>query len=233
MAFLKKKIGSGSGSGDEGINILENPSFEDGELGWVPNDGTIDILDFANPTEDDGKYLKFISTADNGYFESAARAIPSFVTGSCSANIFYKTTEDNNFTLKVLMGVSVLAVLDLPASNWERKAISFPCPDEGEPLKLRVVSLLSGKEFLANKAGLGSDFRVREAFDASPVGTIVASILDEAQFSAQNGTGWILADGRDVSGSNYAVVKGENNVPDLRGVFLRGKANGSSRDAVS
>ena len=36
----------------------------------------------------------------------------------------------------------------------------------------------------------------------------------------------MLADGRSVAGSAYAVATGLSTVPDLRGVFLRGKNNG-------
>jgi len=32
---------------------------------------------------------------------------------------------------------------------------------------------------------------------------------------------WVLADGRDVTGSKYAQLVGRNTVPDLRGAFLR------------
>ena len=62
-----------------------------------------------------------------------------------------------------------------------------------------------------------------------PVGSIVASTLDYANFCSlneipQNGdnteTTWVPADGRNVSGSVYA--KRSATVPDLRGTFLRG-----------
>jgi hypothetical protein len=56
------------------------------------------------------------------------------------------------------------------------------------------------------------------------VGDIKQSILTEPQFKAMLGADaddWCLADGRDVSGSTYATLTGQNNVPDLRGAFLR------------
>lgn len=62
----------------------------------------------------------------------------------------------------------------------------------------------------------------------NPVGMIVQSMLTEAQFQAANGTNWVLADGRDVTGSVYASTTGGTNIPDLRGVVLRGKNNGRS-----
>jgi hypothetical protein len=63
-----------------------------------------------------------------------------------------------------------------------------------------------------------------------PVGTIVASVLSPKEFSAAAGDSgsfdtkskWIPADGRAVGGSSYAQKLGHANVPDLRGLFLRG-----------
>lgn len=57
----------------------------------------------------------------------------------------------------------------------------------------------------------------------APVGTIVASMLEEAQFQAQPGISrnWVLAKGQPATGSKYAAVTGKTQLPDLRGVFLR------------
>lgn len=58
------------------------------------------------------------------------------------------------------------------------------------------------------------------------VGDTKQSMLTELQFQSFHGTGWILADGRDVTGSKYHTVTGVAVVPDMRGVVLRGKNNG-------
>jgi hypothetical protein len=65
----------------------------------------------------------------------------------------------------------------------------------------------------------------------APVGSIAHSMLTEAQFNAQVGASpntWFLADGRSAAGTLYASVTGATNVPDLRGVYIRGKNNGRS-----
>lgn len=54
------------------------------------------------------------------------------------------------------------------------------------------------------------------------LGDIVSSMLDEGTFKRINGNGWVLADGRAVPNTDYAKLVGAN-VPDLRGVYLRGK----------
>lgn len=58
------------------------------------------------------------------------------------------------------------------------------------------------------------------------VGTIVHSMLTLAQYTALAGAGWVLANGASAIGSTYHAITGNTNVPDLRGVALRGKDNG-------
>ena len=64
--------------------------------------------------------------------------------------------------------------------------------------------------------------------DVSQVGDVIHSMLDETAFQTQRGTGWILMDGRSVTGSEYETLTGDANVPDSRGIVLRGKNNGRS-----
>ena len=69
--------------------------------------------------------------------------------------------------------------------------------------------------------------------EAAPIGTVIQSILTQPQFDATTAnTGeWVLADGRDVTGSGYATLTGNNNVPDLRGAFLRMAGTNSTNSA--
>lgn len=63
----------------------------------------------------------------------------------------------------------------------------------------------------------------------SPIGSCIHSLLTEAEFQAEVGTdNWVIADGRDVTGSRYALLTGQTTIPDMRGRFLRGKNNGIS-----
>jgi hypothetical protein len=57
------------------------------------------------------------------------------------------------------------------------------------------------------------------------VGDIKQSMLSEPQFktllSVTEQTKWVLADGRDVTGTIYATATGKTTVPDLRGAYIR------------
>jgi hypothetical protein len=74
--------------------------------------------------------------------------------------------------------------------------------------------------------------------DTTPVGTVVASLLEPQFFSLQVGDEpvadfskkkWILADGGSVGGSQFAKLTGKQSVPDLRNMFLRGINPSGSR----
>jgi len=59
-----------------------------------------------------------------------------------------------------------------------------------------------------------------------PIGSVVQSMLTQAQFQAETSAGWVLMDGRSVTGSAYHTLTGSTTIPDARGVFLRSKNNG-------
>lgn len=61
-----------------------------------------------------------------------------------------------------------------------------------------------------------------------PVGSVIPSMLDEATFQLKTSSDWVLCDGRSVVGSEYEALTGSSNIPDARGVFIRGKNNGRS-----
>lgn len=63
-----------------------------------------------------------------------------------------------------------------------------------------------------------------------PVGSVVESMLSEAQFQTESGTNWILADGRSVVGSRYEFLTGSSTVVDLRGRYPRAKDHGAGVD---
>lgn len=54
------------------------------------------------------------------------------------------------------------------------------------------------------------------------LGDVKYSILSPDKFKSANGDGWILADGRRITGSALQRMAGINRAPDARGMFLRG-----------
>jgi hypothetical protein len=63
-----------------------------------------------------------------------------------------------------------------------------------------------------------------------PVGTVVYSMLEEPAFQQHVGPDekWVLADGRSVAGQNtdYELLTNTTTIPNLLGVFVRGKNHG-------
>jgi len=60
------------------------------------------------------------------------------------------------------------------------------------------------------------------------VGDVKTSFLTLGQFQAIMGPEWVLADGQDVTGSEYATITGLTVVPDCRGRFMRMEGTGSA-----
>lgn len=61
--------------------------------------------------------------------------------------------------------------------------------------------------------------------DNHAVGDIRASMLTLDKFQTEMDNTWVLADGSSAAGTDYQSVTGEGSLPDLRGMFLRGKNN--------
>lgn len=65
----------------------------------------------------------------------------------------------------------------------------------------------------------------------SRIGDIKTSLLEDGVFQSTHNSTWILADGRDITGSDYSLLTGVTTAPDLRGRFLRGKNNSAAGGA--
>jgi len=79
-------------------------------------------------------------------------------------------------------------------------------------------------ELLIGEAG--TSFKRVKVAEQHALGDVRASFLTEAQFTAEVDGTWTLCDGKLVTGSDYEALTGNSSVPDLRGMFLRGKNNG-------
>ena len=62
----------------------------------------------------------------------------------------------------------------------------------------------------------------QESISSGNIGDVKYSILQPFKFSQVNGPGWVLMDGRNIEGSNLAIISGLKEIYDARGVFIRG-----------
>lgn len=159
---LYKKIGSGSGGGEGGVNLLENGSFEDGLTpGWTNVGGTLTQQTYLNGPEGDTKYAQYVASGAGQYFETTAKAIPDFLNGGCLAYVDYSTSDNNAFKISVFDGATEINSQTLPTtdSKWLGSPfVSILCPATGNLVKLRIESLSAGT-ILADKGYLGSENR--------------------------------------------------------------------------
>lgn len=84
-----------------------------------------------------------------------------------------------------------------------------------------------GAAALATGLGQATNYVLDFVFGMS-IGSIMQSVMTEAQFQAVVGTGWKLCDGQSCAGSAYDTLTGNATVPDFRARVMRGKNNGRS-----
>jgi hypothetical protein len=175
---LWKKMGSGSGSGDGGVSIIENGSFEDGLTpGWTSSGGTFSQQTYTNGAEGETKYARFVSTVAGEYFETTLKTIPDFSKGGCLAKINYNTPDSSNWKLQVYDNTATPNLLKeetLYVKSWQDGYTSFPCPEAGTEVKMRVISLGSG-QIESDKAYLGKENRTIQIAQAKLIGGIAIS----------------------------------------------------------
>lgn len=95
-------------------------------------------------------------------------------------------------------------------------------PDNPQKIQIESVQFRAPvAESPLENIGGGVNYLLKHIF---AVGDICHSMQTLAQFQASHSTDWVLADGSAVPGSTYATNIGAN-VPDLRGLILRGKNN--------
>jgi hypothetical protein len=143
-----------------------------------------------------------------------------------SANTTAKASEvNNNFNF-------ILSQID--SLRTQNQTFKTRCDSLAGVAKATNDSLAAGKtvqrtildSLNASKAfvkAINDSLTAAKQRSTLPVGTIVASMLDSASFRQIAGDGWVLADGRSTASFlAYFQVTGKANLPDLRGMFLRG-----------
>lgn len=72
---------------------------------------------------------------------------------------------------------------------------------------------LANSEFLIKKYSAFYNNLIKSI--SQPIGTYKKSALSEADFISVNGSNWVLCDGQDITGTDYATLKGVTTAPDL------------------
>lgn len=173
-ASIFKALGSGSGSG-AGINLLDNPGFEDGIGSNWTTSGTslVSVTSGANLLFDLISASWTPSTTGH-YFESNAVVIPNGLYGAaCMAEVWYQGGDANAYLTVFNSSTEIIptnarAVLNATAGIKKAK-IYFDCPSSGS-LKLRVQSTAAMAVAYFDKAHLGqADFNgVSNTIPATP-----------------------------------------------------------------
>ena len=101
----------------------------------------------------------------------------------------------------------------------ELAVISSPATPSSGDLKIfaKETTVLSHTE--KNLYSKNSDGK--ENMLGMPVGSVIISVLSEANFQTQNGTGWVVMDGAGCVGTAYEDLTGFTTLPDAQGRFLR------------
>jgi hypothetical protein len=121
-------------------------------------------------------------------------------------------------------------------SRWDGTAWQFDTPQDKEAHLVEAELATYGwsgtkwvKVAAANTTGSAG------AGDIWQVGSIQQSMLTEPQWATLlgpvEGAKWVLADGRNCTGTKYEQITGKTNLPDLRGAFLR--AAGQNRNGIN
>lgn len=175
---LYKAFGSGSGSGDGGVNLIGNSGFEDGiALEWLNVGGTFTQETYATPTDNNSKFARFVASGAGQYFETTAKVIPSFLGFGCMADIKYFSATNNAFKIQAIDGsANVLAeqTLALTSSIVKSPTITFPCPAVAGTVKLRVESLIAAT-IDADDGYIGGNKGIVSSSQANVLGTLKIS----------------------------------------------------------
>lgn len=164
-----KAIGSGGGGGSGGIELLDNPGFEDGHnVNWTNSGGTFAAVTSGSNLLFDLKSATFTASGSGQYIRSTAVAIPAgLYGGACLARIMYKG-GDANWKLQVVDGTGTLVVADTKNVELVLKAnsgtnavpaeIGFTCPSSGS-ISLQLISTAAAAQIYLDNTHLGSEDR--------------------------------------------------------------------------
>lgn len=152
-------IGSGSGSGGAGINILTNPGFESGiAQGWSNTGGAFLAVNAGSNLLIGKGSATFQAGVSGNFLASTLVTVPNGIAGqSCAASMLYKG-GDANLTFEVVDGSSnVLASVVLAATSTPMTLpLTFICPSSGS-LRLKLISTAASALVAIDQMSLGNN----------------------------------------------------------------------------
>lgn len=174
-----KSIGTGSGGGSGGIELLkDNADFESGVFqNWTASAPSTVSEDTGSSALFDLKSAHFVPTTSGQTYTSQAYSIDRGLwTGPCLASVFYTSAESTNFvTMQVLDGSNVALSPAVPMTRNVGAAaplyVPFTCPSSGTA-KIQFASTGVATALVLDNAHLGSENRTREIDQSSVVGTV-------------------------------------------------------------
>lgn len=152
-----KAIGSGSGSGGSGLNLIENSGFEDGTVGYSNTGGTVAVVSSGSNLLFDLKSVTFTASGSGQIFETAAITVPEGLKGTnCLARIKYKGGDANwIFEATDSSNVALGTPVTLKTSSVVTEAIdNFICPSSGS-IKWRLRSTAAAALVALDNVKLG------------------------------------------------------------------------------
>jgi hypothetical protein len=173
---LFKILGSGSGGGSSGINLLANPGFEDGATSsWTNSGGTYAEVTSGSNLLFGEKSATFQAANSGEYFQSELVTIPEILKGKPCAVYIHSKGGDGNLKIQVVDGAGALiqtgseqVIFPNPVS--QRTGVGFGCPTSGQ-MRLKVISTAASALHAFDNAHLGSGEEV-EFSQARVIGKI-------------------------------------------------------------
>lgn len=182
-------VGSGTGGGGAGINMLGNGNIESGLTDWSATGGTLTEATISTDVGHEGKSLRWLSSATGDQLNYAAVNITNSLKGrTCLMKFDYRWNTGTYGDLKGVVNdgsndlFTPVALIVPPTGKWGQFQAAFQCPSSGT-LIFRIVdtSASSAAEILIDDGHLGTDFRAGVQNDA-------AELISNAVYQGATGT---------------------------------------------
>lgn len=151
-------LGSGSGSGGDGINVLTNEGIEDGVSDWTTSVISVSQVAYTNDLESNKNYAQTTASTASGEYIERTVTWPDMISGGCMAHLDYQNL--GGMVLKIIDDAVEIAASDAleSSTNWIKSPVlPFECPASGSVVNFRIESTGSGQLGNIDNLYLGSN----------------------------------------------------------------------------